>query len=228
MKHARRWIRLSLLAFLCLPASLFADYTLVLKNGRRITVESYREEDGMIKFRGLGGEIGIAKDQVQAISTPGQNETRGLIVPKSGDFPSGGGPGQSPANSANEKTQQETKNPAETRLSLDEQRAREEGAYQAKLNNITGELQALKTRYVIATRGIDSPNDTLTSQKAMESWAAELSSEIKDSEKRPTSEYSPKERELSELRSRIDQLQKEREKLTQEMRERGFESSPSR
>ena len=39
----------------------------MLKNGRQITVQSYREEGSMIKFTGLGGEIGISKDQVQTI-----------------------------------------------------------------------------------------------------------------------------------------------------------------
>ena len=51
-----------------------ADYTLVLKNGRRITVQSYREEGRMIKFHGLGGDIGISKDQIQSIekADPGE------------------------------------------------------------------------------------------------------------------------------------------------------------
>src|SRR4030095_13591012 len=55
-----------------LPA--WADYTLVLKNGRRITVQSYREEGRMIKFRGLGGDIGISRDQIQSIqkADPGE------------------------------------------------------------------------------------------------------------------------------------------------------------
>ena len=53
---------------------VWADYTLVLKNGRRITVQSYREEGRMIKFRGLGGDIGISRDQIQSIqkADPGE------------------------------------------------------------------------------------------------------------------------------------------------------------
>ena len=46
---------------------LFADYTLILKNGRIITVEAYTEEGGMIIFSSYGGEIGIAKENVQSI-----------------------------------------------------------------------------------------------------------------------------------------------------------------
>ncbi|HEX9787493.1 MAG TPA: hypothetical protein VGB09_05670, partial [Candidatus Binatia bacterium] len=44
-----------------------ARYVLVLKNGRQIIVQSYREEGSMIKFSGLGGEIALSKDQVQSI-----------------------------------------------------------------------------------------------------------------------------------------------------------------
>ena len=48
-------------------ASAHADYVLVLKNGRQITVQSYREEGSMIKFTGLGGEIGISKEQIETV-----------------------------------------------------------------------------------------------------------------------------------------------------------------
>ena len=39
---------------------LFAEYAVVLKNGRRITVKGYREETGRIMVYGLGGEFGIS------------------------------------------------------------------------------------------------------------------------------------------------------------------------
>ena len=60
--------------------SLSAEYVLVLKNGRQITVQSYREEGSMIKFQGFGGEIGIAKDQLQAIQKSGAECPLGLNV----------------------------------------------------------------------------------------------------------------------------------------------------
>ena len=70
------------LAFLfCWWGSLFAEYTFVLKNGRRITVQNYREEGGTIKFYGLGGEIGIARDQIQSIKEGGESEGRGMVFP---------------------------------------------------------------------------------------------------------------------------------------------------
>src|SRR4030095_3935054 len=71
----KRFKLLLLAVPLCSWAGLaWADYTLVLKNGRRITVQSYREEGRMIKFRGLGGNIGISKDQIQSIqkADPGE------------------------------------------------------------------------------------------------------------------------------------------------------------
>jgi hypothetical protein len=45
----------------------FADYTILLKNGRQVTVQNFREEGSMIKFYGYGGEISIAKNQILAI-----------------------------------------------------------------------------------------------------------------------------------------------------------------
>ncbi len=59
-----------IVAIICLlvgqsPAE--AQYVIVLKNGREITVQNYREEGGMVKFFGLGGEISISKDQIQTI-----------------------------------------------------------------------------------------------------------------------------------------------------------------
>src|SRR5438094_8284422 len=58
--------------FYLLVVPAFADYTLILKNGRRITVQSYREEGGTIKFQRLCGEIGIEKNQIQAIRKGGE------------------------------------------------------------------------------------------------------------------------------------------------------------
>ena len=65
-----------LILYAAIPA--YADYVLVLKNGRQITVQSYREEGTMIKFTGLGGEIGISKDQLQTVREVGAEGTSGL------------------------------------------------------------------------------------------------------------------------------------------------------
>ena len=67
---------LALVLYVAAPAH--ADYVLVLKNGRQITVQSYREEGSMVKFTGLGGEIGISKDQIQTVREVGAEGTSGL------------------------------------------------------------------------------------------------------------------------------------------------------
>jgi len=60
--------------------SLSAEYVLVLKNGRQITVQSYREEGSMIKFPGFGGEIGISRDQIRTINQLETNDPGSLSV----------------------------------------------------------------------------------------------------------------------------------------------------
>jgi len=64
----------------CWSGSVLADYTIVLKNNRRITVKNYWEESGMVKFRGLGGEIGIGKQQVHSIVPASEVVAQGIIV----------------------------------------------------------------------------------------------------------------------------------------------------
>ena len=64
----------------CWSGSVLADYTIVLKNNRRITVKNYWEESGMVKFRGLGGEIGIGKRQIHSIVPASEAGVQGIIV----------------------------------------------------------------------------------------------------------------------------------------------------
>ncbi len=63
-----------------LAASALADYTIVLKNGRRMTVQSYREDGSTIKVPALGGELGIPKQQIETILKSGQTARQGLII----------------------------------------------------------------------------------------------------------------------------------------------------
>jgi len=74
------WKVAGVLALLCVTSSYGtanAQYILVLKNGRQISVQSYREEGSMIKFSGLGGEIAISKEQVQTIRRAGEGDRLG-------------------------------------------------------------------------------------------------------------------------------------------------------
>ncbi len=64
----------------CWSGSLLADYTIVLKNNRRITVKNYWEESGMVKFHALGGKIGIGKRQIYSIVPASEARGQGIIV----------------------------------------------------------------------------------------------------------------------------------------------------
>ncbi len=76
----KRALPLSPALVFCWTGILFANYTIVLKNGRRFTVKSHREVGEMIKVRGTGGKFGIAKDQIEAIIDPGADEEKGMVV----------------------------------------------------------------------------------------------------------------------------------------------------
>ena len=146
----RKGLRFPLLAVvLCgwaAPAS--ADYTLVLKNGRRITVQSYREEGRMIKFNGLGGEIGISKDQVQSIEKTGGAGPDGLTL-------------STPGLAAASPEPQAEPQPAKRSPSPEEERAKEEKEYQQRLSEIDAQLKDAWDRYSLATRGTTSRDPTL-------------------------------------------------------------------
>jgi hypothetical protein len=57
--------------------SASADYTLILKSGGHITVGTYTEEDGLVKFRAFGGDVAIGKDQIAAIEKASGPENPG-------------------------------------------------------------------------------------------------------------------------------------------------------
>ena len=144
----------TLILFPLSPA--LADYTLLLKNGRRITVQSYREEGSTIKFRGLGGEIGIGKEQIQSIEKTGVAEPTGE-----------GSPAQAQARptSAAQGSPEERGNAAppsdQGQLSPDEERAKEEKEYQRKLSDITQQLKDTRDRYSQSVRGTTGPDPSL-------------------------------------------------------------------
>ena len=102
----------------------WADYTLVLKNGRRITVQSYREEGRMIKFRGLGGDD---RHQQRPDSVDSKSRPRGA----------------DPQTRRNFKGQQR---PRRHRKAADpeEEKAKEEKEYQQKLIELTGQLKEVR------------------------------------------------------------------------------------
>jgi hypothetical protein len=221
-----------------------ADYILVLKNGRRIIVPSYREENRMIKFSGLGGEIGISKDQIQSI------QKAAAATPDASTLP---GPGLT-------SEPQDAPPPIERSISPEEERAKEEREFQERLSEIDARLKEVWDRYSLATRGTTSRKPTLlTSEEEIRRLNEDAIARLKDAETKPTDPgvvnltiqspfstlglttevlrpppstgpafeslppvYTEKERELSDLRNRLLQLDKERRQLIEEMRQKNF------
>ena len=217
---------------------VWADYTLVLKNGRRITVQSYREEGRMIKFRGLGGDIGISKDQIQSIqkADPGEPALEQTQLQEPAAAP------QAP----------------ERPLTPEEEKAKEEKEYQQKLIELTGQLKEVRDRYSELLRGTTSPEPSqLVTEEQIKASRADVISRFRDAtsnpsepapvrlltpspfsslpptitEERPPARapttyenlpYTETQKELSELRNQAIELDKEREKLINEMRQKNL------
>lgn len=219
----------TLISFSALPAS--ADYTLVLKNGRRITVQSYREEGSTIKIHGLGGELGIPKDQIQTILKAGATETQGLSISnldasaRQAPAPTKK-PGPTPSVDAKDAVgPRETKSPADIE---------EEKEYQKRLAEVTQKLEAAKQEYFNATQGGSSSANV--SKEGFRAVAADIGSRIRDSQKVPggggppdtppmppyAPTYTPREKQISDLRAQVDALQKERDNLIEEMKSKNI------
>ena len=208
-----------------------ADYTVVLKNGRRITAQNYREEGSMIKIRGLGGEFGIAKDQVETILKAGQTERQGLnITTLDASSSQVSSPAQKPSPAASPATQKPSKAGASSTPEISDE-ARE---YQKRLAEVTQKLATAKQEYINATQGGGTASNV--SKEGMLAWAMDLASRIHDSQKVPgggglsdtpptppyAPKYTPTERELSDLRIRIDTLERERDSLIDEMKSKNI------
>ena len=225
------------LSFCSWAGPVWADYTLILKNGRRITVQSYREEGRMIKFHSLGGEIGISKDQIQSIQKADPGE---LALDQS----------QRQGPSASQAPQR--------LVTAEEERAKEEREYQQKLVDITSQLKEVRDRYSELLRGTTSPEPSqLVTEEQIKASRADVISRFRDATSNPsepapvrlltpspfsslpptvTEEYPPArapttyenlpetetQREFSELRNQAIELDKEREKLISEMRQKNM------
>ena len=251
MDRIKRLLPLAVGLLLGFPGPLSADYTLILKNGRRITVQAYREEGGMIKFGGLGGEIGISREQIQSILKAGEPQSRGMSLlgtekPTTGDAATGQEKkpeaGKAPAEQAKGEVKEARPGlPQDKVLSpeekLAEERAKEEKEYQSKVGQLTEQIKALRDRYAVSTRGSSGPEPTLlNSEEAIRARTDDLTTRLRDAGlvpglrpgatipgvETPLPGYTGKEKDLSDLRNLINQFDKERERLIQEMRQKGF------
>lgn len=217
---------------------VWADYTLVLKNGRRITVQSYREEGRMIKFRGLGGDIGISRDQIQSIqkADPGEPTLEQTQLQEPAAVPLA----------------------PERSLTSEKEKAKEEKQYQQKLVELTSQLKEVRDRYSELLRGTTSPEPSqLTTEEQIKASRADVISRFRDATSNPSEPapvrlltpspfsslpptiteeqpparapttyenlpYTETQREFSELRNQAIELDREREKLINEMRQKNM------
>jgi hypothetical protein len=217
-----------------------AEYVIVLKNGRQLVVQNYREEGSMIKFSGAAGEMGISKDQVEIIRPANVSDSAAVPRVSLDRPPSQTAPEIPPAPSA----QPEIKSPAV--VSRDQQqakkRAEEAKAYEDRLKELTAQLKELRERYSLMTRGNKGPEPSFfTTEEAFKGQQDDLLSRLRDAQNRaqglPTGSaasspqfsldappaYTARQRELSDLRARISQIENERQGVIDEMRGKGFE-----
>jgi len=195
MKSTNMFI-IGLAVLFCWSGSLYADYTLHLKNGRYITVKEYREEDGTIKIYVPGGEISIAKVQIKSIArVVGEGEWQGIILPDAEPSPTEAvetrqeeekmaTPGPLGEGEVEEKKEEPVgiKKKAKTSEELlKERRAKEEKEYQEKVREITGRIKVLRDRYSLATKGRFRPKPSLLdTEEAIRSRTANLRSRLRE------------------------------------------------
>lgn len=211
-----------------------AQYVIALKNGRQLTVQSYREEGSTVKIQGLGGELGIPKEQIQSISKAGQNDRPGLNLNSLENAsrsapvaakPSAGTPAKRPNDVSADSI--------DANASVNTE---EEKEYRRKLAEVTQKLESARKRYFDATQGGSTPANV--SKEGLRAWTMDLASRIHDSQKIPggggapgtppakpyAPQYTPLEKQLSDLRIEIDRLEKERNDLIQEMKSKNIEA----
>jgi hypothetical protein len=240
-------LALALSGYWTVPAA--AEYTLTLKNGRRITVQSFREENGVIKFGGLGGEIGIAKDQIQSIrqgDTPAAGDLN-LIGIQTSTQPAANVPLSAQEGSGGKPPTPE------------EDRAREEKVYQEKITNLNDQLKAAQDRYSEIIRGTTSPDPTqLVTEEQIKARQDDAVARFKDAQNNPSQPapvklltpspftslpptitevqptgrtvspndapqtFTDRQKELLDLRNQALEIEKERERLINEMKQKNF------
>jgi len=230
--RTREILSIAIVSIFASALTAFADFTLVLKNGRRITAQSYREEGSTIKIHGLGGELGIPKDQIQTILKADQSEPRGLSISDlEASAPPRSAPAQKPPPTLARDAAQPS-SPGEIRPAVNDEERKE---YQKRLAEVTQKLETAKREYLNATQGGGTSSNV--SKEGFGGWVADLGSRIRDSQNVPggggpastppmqgyeAPVYTPKQKELSDLRSKIDLLQRERDSLIQEMKSKNI------
>jgi len=168
---------------LCSPGFLFADYTIVLENDRRITVKEHWEEGGMLKFPALGGEIGIDRGQIQDIFPARATEPQGIVI---NDLQNDPIPRPSKANIVT-SSDEFAKVPPAPKIRRFEVEDEAEKDYQFMYGEIRQQIELRRNLRWLITRGTTNPEPTLIhSLRVLNARIDDLISRIKDSEHNPT------------------------------------------
>ena len=201
-------LSVALITAFSLPVS--ADYVLVLKNGRQITVQSYRDEGKTIKFNSLGGVITLNKDQIQTIRKSGGDQGQETGLPTPTNPPSRADDARQPAS---DSPQIKATDSIRADQSVEDAAVQE---LEKRLKEITDQLETAQRQYVDATQGgSGSASATPAGYRAL---TADLMSRLKEKRGAADSEYEPQEREIRDLRIAIDKLQTERDALVEELK----------
>jgi len=177
-----RMLILGLAVSLYLPGVLFADYTIVLENGRRITVNNYWEESGMVKFHGLGGEIGIARQQIQSIVQATETEPQGIVIAMIKNSPMVITPTVNLLASG-EDVAETPPSPNVRQFEVEDQLARE---YQGTYRDLTQQIESRRELRWLITRGTTSPDPILlNSLRVINARVDDLLSRVKDAQVDP-------------------------------------------
>ena len=182
-----RHFRVVILAVLlvAIPAVASAQYTIVLKNGRRITTQAYREEGSAIRVYGLGGEFTIPRDQVQSILRADEGAGKGLDVRDSGaaieTVPAGQTRPTAPT------IERPASPPTESAETPEERRAKEENEYRQRVEDVTNRLKAAENNFLNASRGSSSPDPTVmpSTDDAIRRRTDDLNARLRDTQHSP-------------------------------------------
>lgn len=213
---------LGMLVILALWSGLAdAQYVVTLKNGRQLTVQSYRDEGSTVKVTGLGGEFGIAKDQIQSIGKSGAADRPGLNI---SNLENASRPAPAPAKAAPSAP---SPGPSDFSSGVDSKPAvsgAEVLEYRRRLSEVTRKLEAARKRYLDASGAGNTGGNF--SREGISAWTADLTSRIQDSQQASggSTRYTAKGKELSDMRAEIDALEKERNDLLKEMQSKNIEA----
>jgi len=222
---------------------LFADYTIVLKNGRRFNVQNFREEADIVKLYGFGGEISIPKDQIQTIRPAG--EAKAVIEAPPRSARGTVSEDQVPAiEQKNAVTQNLADNPGSQEKEIPKPSVKEEDAYRQLIKKIDDRLKELRGRYATETRGNTGVDPFLfTTEEAFRGHQEDLLSRLRDAQYKaqglpsggqaqsppfstnPPPAYTEKQKLLSDLRNQITELESERERVIAQMKRNDIDTS---